>query len=81
MAPKYFIIKYSFNKLPQYSLVKYITCINTYCLVEEYFTKEREWVADYDIYPLKDHNVCGSWAYDKDKQSLIPANYFNLIND
>ena len=76
---KYFIIKHKYNEIPQHSLVEYITCINTMCLVEEYHTKNREWVCRYDIYPLKDHYLYGPWTYNESYQNLIPAHYFDLI--
>jgi hypothetical protein len=49
------------------------------CLVEEYHTKNREWVCRYDIYPLKDHYLYGPWTYNESYQNLIPAHYFDLI--
>ena len=74
MSPTRFIIKYNFNKLPENTIVNYITCINDYCLVEDIKTSEREWVAKWDIYPIHNHDFYGYWKYDKkfqDKYDLI----------
>jgi len=79
MPPTYFMIKHKFNKIPQYSLVTYVTRINTYCLVEEYLTKEREWVSEYDIYPLHDYYVSGAWTYDATYDNLVPSTYYHLF--
>lgn len=64
----YFMMKYDFHKetIPKYSKVKFITIINNSCLVEDVYTKKREWVMDYDIYPLCNKNKLdrtGNWSY------------------
>jgi predicted phosphoadenosine phosphosulfate sulfurtransferase len=48
-------------------------------LVEEYFTKEREWVSEYDIYPLHDYYVSGAWTYDATYDNLVPSTYYHLF--
>lgn len=81
--PDYFIIKHNFKDkiIPQYSLVKYLTCINRCCLVEDIITKKREWLMDYDIYPIKDHDRYGTWEYYKNYQDLIPENYYSIVKE
>ena len=76
MTPSIFIIKHTYNKLPQNTIVKYITCINMYCLVEDINTKKREWVAKWDIYPINDHDIYGYWKYDITYQNR----YLNTIS-
>jgi len=77
----YFMMKYDFHKdtIPKYSKVKFITCINDCCLVEDVYTKKRLWVMDYDIYPLtnkKNLNSCGNWSYCEYFDSI--AKQYNL---
>lgn len=78
---KYFIVKHRYNKIPQNRLVKFITIINTFCLVEDIISKEREWLAKYDIYPINDYDNYGYWEYDKHFQDKIPSNYYSIISE
>jgi len=79
MAERYFMLKYNFyeENIKQYSKVKLITIINGVCLIEDVNTGNREWVMRCDIYPIKDHDVYGNWAYDEYFQNVVINNNYN----
>jgi len=69
---KQFIIKHNFHKIKQYSIVNYITIINSCCLIEDIKTNNREWIMQYDLYPYDEkYDVCGWWSYDKNMEDVI----------
>jgi hypothetical protein len=51
---KRFIMKYGFYEpdIKKDAIVRFITCINYMCLVEDIETKERAWVSRIDIKPV-----------------------------
>ena len=73
---KYFIVKYDrYDKEDKYiwktgTLVEYIARINNFILVECCKTKKRKWIANYDIYPINNHDQCGEWIYNKKFQEI-----------
>jgi len=54
ISDMYFMMKYDFFKddIPQYAKLRIITVSNDFYLVEDINTKNRAWVAYYNIYPL-----------------------------
>jgi hypothetical protein len=50
---KLFTVKYDFySNIKQSSIVRFVTIINDFCLVEDVETKERAWVNRRDIQPI-----------------------------
>lgn len=60
-----FMMKHKFYEktIPQYSKVRIITVINKTYLVEDLKTNNREWVMEYEIYPLNNHYISGHWIH------------------
>ena len=67
-----FMMKSSFadKNIKQYAVIKIITIINKCCLIEDIKTLNREWVMDYNIYPLNNHNLGGYWEYSQYFQNI-----------
>jgi len=56
---KPFRMKYNFYEtdIKKDAIVKYITCINDMCLVEDTETKNRAWVSRRDITPIDKSDI------------------------
>jgi hypothetical protein len=68
----FFMMKYNFyeDNIPQYAKLIYITAINDQWLVEDVITKNRAWVAKYDIYPLNNLSYYNYWDYSKEYEDI-----------
>jgi hypothetical protein len=60
-----FIMKYDFdkNKIRKGSIVKIQAIINNCCLIEDIKTLDRDWVMDYEIFPINDIHYYGNWEH------------------
>lgn len=60
-----FIMKYDFdkNKIRKGSIVKIQAIINNCYLIEDIKTLDRDWVMDYEIFPINDIHYYGNWEH------------------
>ena len=60
-----FIMKFDFdkNKIRKGAIVKIQTIINNCCLIEDTKTFDRDWVMDYEIFPINNIHCYGCWEH------------------
>ena len=60
-----FIMKFDFdkNKIRKGAIVKIQTIINSCCLIEDTKTFDRDWVMDYEIFPINNIHCYGCWEH------------------
>lgn len=71
-----YLIKNDYNKIKQYTLVKFITCTNSgqcYLVADISDDKNREWIMYYDLYPIdkeKFNYYRYNYSYNKEIQEI-----------